>query len=1577
MPATDQHCYHLPRLHRIFGLSSVLLLIATIWMFAIDHRRPWKEIQRQHDRIDVKMSLWRERQLLADGVAEEADRLREQLLAVEAEPVPPDLLAAFRDAVRDDARRRGEAEPSFARLDQLTTSAGDAAGIAERAAQRQAVLTELHGWIREARFREDRPMREKRLAGAQRDVVKATLGFAVRDSQPPEEISRLQREIDRLDEQIRQLTWAGDAAAEHRRRLDGLMADMTRQEQSVRKQLHDQLAEVHRQQRVRRQKETSFFQFHGPLPVPGAKWLELPVIDALNSPRRIENLWSEGLEQPSGSFGTVRRFDRCTTCHQGLHKAFPGEPDQPLLPPQHLVDLFLELPASADAADLSLPDAPADVEQMVLDVLGVQFAPDGLLEPDASTVVAVRPRSPAALARFSTGANRSVLAGDVRDRMLHATAELPAQQSVTGLRLGDVLVAIADQPLGPAERNAVAVAERLLAAVETAREAAADSDRMTIHLTVRRGLPSPYAGHPRLDLFVGDGSPHPSSRFGCTACHAGQGSATSFAWASHSPDDPETREAWRARYGWFHNPHWTFPMLPRRFAQSACIQCHHNVTDLEPSDRFPDAPAPQLLEGYRLTSSLGCFGCHEINGYREPGERVGPDLRLEPNYHAAAQLLRGDPNSGYDRLTQEERDWVDRLIHHPEDEVARRGILDMVLADAHAVSDSANRAQRADEEAAEGTVVGPRFSPTIHRTVASLLKDHDVPGSRRKVGPSLRMIGTKLDRQFLLDWIEDPEGSRPGTRMPHSFGLWDHLPATDVRRRLEPVMIQSMVRYLLERSQPFTYQEPDAILGSFDDRYDAQVERGRVAFEQRGCLACHDHGDFPDIRSFRDPDFVVTGPDLTDTATRFAASRNPAGARWLYSWIQQPARYHPRTTMPPMTDESTTSVNGADSSGWPAIDPVADIVAFLLDAPDAGPLDRPRSEDTLTAEHQQILEQITLDYLRESFPEAIARRYAAEGIPESFRATLVGAELELLMPEEPAAGLTDDDRVRRRMMYVGRKSLAHHGCHACHDIPGLEDAQPIGPALSDWGRKDPAQLAFGHVLQYVRGPSGDGRAHATQSAEAEVTLWPTSREALPAYYYDELRVHSRIGFMFQKLTEPHSFDFRDVENKRYTERLRMPQFSLTEQQREAIMTFFLGLTADPPAKSYVFEPDARRKAILEGREVLTRHSCQGCHLLELEEWRLAFPPDYYGPQRRQPTFPFMHAEFAAQAVEQSLKTDTNGLRAATLVGMPAISDDGKVTVLDDEDFPLADEEEEWFDSARLMYAFQLWKPAMLEGHPYYVGDGSLDVAAEHIRSRRQSAGGALTKYLLPRVVEREKLENPNAKGAEAWGWLPPALVGLGTRVQLEWLHDYLLDPQPIRPAVVMQMPRYQLTPEEATTLVRYFAAHDDSRFPYHFQRERRDAHLKRAEARYQQVLDELRRAGELPDDEPIEKRHLADAMRLVTDGSYCVKCHRIGDFDPAGSDRVKAPDLAQVHRRLRADFVRRWMAKPTAELPYTPMPVNIPYDPSTPRLGTTVPQNLYRGDSVEQLDAVVDLLMNFDQYLRQRTPVTPSVEANR
>src|SRR5262249_48850093 len=136
-----------------------------------------------------------------------------------------------------------------------------------------------------------------------------------------------------------------------------------------------------------------------------------------------------------------------------------------------------------------------------------------------------------------------------------------------------------------------------------------------------------FCAHPRLEIFVAPNSKHPAEKFGCTICHSGQPSGTSFSYAAHTPNNSETMRRWQREHDWEAQHMWDFPMLPSRSVESSSLKCHPQVTDLYSDGNKSEAP--KLTKGYNLIREYGCFGCHEINGYAG-GRQVGPDLRLEP-----------------------------------------------------------------------------------------------------------------------------------------------------------------------------------------------------------------------------------------------------------------------------------------------------------------------------------------------------------------------------------------------------------------------------------------------------------------------------------------------------------------------------------------------------------------------------------------------------------------------------------------------------------------------------------------------------------------------------------------------------------------------------------------------------------------------------------------------------------------------------------------------------------------------------------------------------------------------------------
>ena len=54
--------------------------------------------------------------------------------------------------------------------------------------------------------------------------------------------------------------------------------------------------------------------------------------------------------------------------------------------------------------------------------------------------------------------------------------------------------------------------------------------------------------------------------------------------------------------------------------------------------------------------------------------------------------------------------------------------------------------------------------PEIFATIC--IACHAVGGEGGIVGPALDLVGTKMDRDAMKDWISDPQKIKPGTAMP-------------------------------------------------------------------------------------------------------------------------------------------------------------------------------------------------------------------------------------------------------------------------------------------------------------------------------------------------------------------------------------------------------------------------------------------------------------------------------------------------------------------------------------------------------------------------------------------------------------------------------------------------------------------------------------------------------------------------------------------------------------------------------------------------------------------------------------------
>ncbi|MGE0607807.1 MAG: hypothetical protein AB7O62_12005 [Pirellulales bacterium] len=1460
MPATEQTWRNQRLMHIVFGVTGLVLLLSTVWMLYADYNRGWKPIQRQAQQIDN----WFTNARITEGrtgqyVAERAE-LQSKLQQVQSEAPPADLV----DRLVADLEGTAAAEHA-ANIQELDA---DLRQDATRA-NRQDLLDGMQAAIKKLRFREDDLARQRKFERANLDVAKSEFDLAVGGGLSTAELDVRETAVRDVEQRVDVLTADYEQAKTHRMQVEADYAAIVAPETAAQKKLDQHISDL-------AQLEKTYETQSDPL----RNILTLPILDAFGSPLKPKQIWLPSLPQYN-NFKDVARFDRCTTCHLGIEKTATGSAVLPGYEQEHRLTTDLDTPAEPpkDEPEPEVENDKRDAKQVaydrqqrqLADMYGLVFADRGLLGEEDVTVEAVWP--------YKAGAQ-------------------------AGLKAGDVIEFIGDTKV-----TSEAIAVRAL--LETADWG------QPLKLKIRRGLPQPFSSHPRLDLFLGSLSPHTTEKFGCTICHQGQGSATEFKWASHTPNDLTERGKWKSDHNWFDNHHWIFPMYPERFLESSCLKCHHEVVDLEPSERFPEPPAPKVVAGYNVIRQYGCFGCHEINGYNGT-KRIGPDLRTEPNYAAAAQQLLADP-----ALPDQARDWANSLLEDIDRVEPRHLLSQFVEADA--------------SRAAASNPDDPAVLSVASHAMVSPLGDVESPGQLRKSGPSLRFVGSKTDASFLLDWISNPTNFRPSTKMPRFFGQVAHLDVPESQdvaesadgpsgleeaNKFEPVEIQATVSYLLGMSQPFEYlSAPEGV------NQPPSVERGKYLFETRGCLACHQHKDFPKATGVQGPELSRIGAKLSSASAAdklYDWSTN--GPRWLYSWVRKPNRYHARTVMPDVQLEKITK--GEDIS-----DPAADITAYLLESQEGW---KPAAAPAF---NEATLRELAVKHLRDKVTERQANAYADHGIPADQAGGFKGDEA-LLVGE-----FNDDNREARLLQYVGKRTISKYGCAGCHDIPGFEDAKPIGTGLNNWARKDLSQLAFEQIGTYVslHGPGSQSTHHGEDEGHADHGTHGLGHgpdldklDDDTGYFMHSLLNHQRDGFLWQKLREPRSYDYMKTENKGYNERLRMPKFNFTKEQSEQVMTFVLGLVAEPPPPQYIYSPDPRQKAIVEGRKVLEKFNCAGCHELQTKQWEFKYDPtnDYFAEERTFPEneFEFFRPHFSPKEVADSKKIDRRGFGHAKISARVFMTEDGQpVEDVDEDDNPIK------------FYA--LWKPTLVNGQPWLSAD-QLVIRDDWITGEHDPVGGEFARLLHPVALAHERETVPATKYENAWGFVPPPLEGEGRKVQPDWLYNFLLDPHPIRPAVVLRMPHFPMSADDASKLVDYFAASDDANFPYEFDRRSRESYLQ---------SNELEQPG-----------RLNDGAVIAT--NVCVKCHLVGNYSPPGSDAAKAPDLAKVHQRLRPEFTLHWVGNPARLLPYTAMNKNIAPDKPLDKKATRGEggELIEHGTGLQQLQAVVDFVQNYDYFMKQR-----------
>jgi cytochrome c2/nitrate reductase cytochrome c-type subunit len=535
---------------------------------------------------------------------------------------------------------------------------------------------------------------------------------------------------------------------------------------------------------------------------------------------------------------------------------------------------------------------------------------------------------------------------------------------------------------------------------------------------VFRGAPEPFAAHPGRWLDT-----HPPERFGCTACHGGQGEATTYTAAAHG-----------------RIPHWPGPMRHGVLVEAGCGTCHR--------ERSPQL-APALAAGRATLAASGCVACHDIPGFageevQAPRlENVGAKLRAwwMARYLDRPQVLPGARMPDF-RLTAEETAGLVAFLR---------------------VQRTATAAVRIEDGDATGADVD-RGREIFAR--ARCVSCHRVDGRGGDLGPDLSTIGSRVNREWLRGYLHDPHAEQPDTRMP--------------RFRFDDAGLRDLVSYLAEELTDHEAPTDDGNAPSDA----ALIERGRATFVRRACYSCHRFAGMTTLGKIG-PTLAGIGERPIEEADMLGQAVTPTLPNWLYLKVQAPGRLGSATSLMPtyaLEDEARMQVVVALLSLTRRDLPPARVTSD----PPASPY-RPHGAFGAVVErfrclacHQAAgtgatLSTVALDYAGSRFQPDYLRSYMRE--PSTVRVHLETRMPRMHLNDQEATTVVD--HAARVLIHDaleswsqpdslaadrGRRLYDMLGCRGCHSIAG--QGGYVGPDLSTAGNR----LRPGWMQAWLRAP---------------------------------------------------------------------------------------------------------------------------------------------------------------------------------------------------------------------------------------------------------------------------------------------------------------------------------------------------------------------------------------------------------------------------------------------------------------------------------------------------------------------------
>jgi cytochrome c2 len=191
--------------------------------------------------------------------------------------------------------------------------------------------------------------------------------------------------------------------------------------------------------------------------------------------------------------------------------------------------------------------------------------------------------------------------------------------------------------------------------------------------------------------------------------------------------------------------------------------------------------------------------------------------------------------------------------------------------------------------------------------------------------------------------------------------------------------------------------------------------------------------------------------------------------------------------------------------------------------------------------------------------------------------------------------------LQEQLVFLGQRSIEKYGCYSCHDITGFEGLKPIGTELTTEGSKNIHLFDFGFAHDYKH---EDGKK--------------------------EHILHTVPSWIYNKVRSPRIYD--DKRTKPYNDKLKMPNFYLSQEEARLITSVVLGQTKEKVAANRLAANDSRMRQVEEGRKLISQNNCRGCHVVNRRGRAIAaliadenfLPPDLT-PQGERAQSPWLFA----------------------------------------------------------------------------------------------------------------------------------------------------------------------------------------------------------------------------------------------------------------------------------------------------------------------------------------------------------------